>query len=59
MLMLTRREGEKIMIGRDIEILIAKIGNGQIKIGIEAPKNVSVHREEIFNKINFDELEEI
>jgi carbon storage regulator len=51
MLILTRRTGEALMINDDVRITVLGIKNGQIRFGIDAPKNVSVHREEIYNKI--------
>jgi carbon storage regulator len=50
MLILTRRLGESIVIGDDIIIRVLDI-NGQVKLGIEAPQDISVHREEIYAKI--------
>lgn len=51
MLVLTRRPGEIIRIGQDIVITVLKVAPGQVKIGIEAPASVVVHREEIFERI--------
>ena len=51
MLILTRKNGEGIAIGDDIQIRILEIKGGQVKIGIEAPHDVAVHREEIYLKI--------
>lgn len=51
MLILTRKQMESIMIGDNIKITILSSSGGQIKIGIEAPDNIPVHREEIFKKI--------
>ncbi|PHM31323.1 carbon storage regulator CsrA [Xenorhabdus innexi] len=51
MLVLTRREQEKIRVGDDIEIIILGINGKQVKIGIKAPENTSVHREEIYQRI--------
>jgi carbon storage regulator len=51
MLILTRKAGQKIKIGDDISILVLDMGNGHVKLGLEAPKTVPVHREEIYNKI--------
>ena len=48
MLILTRREGEKIMIGHDIEVVLVEIRGSQIKIGIKAPPDITVDREEIY-----------
>lgn len=52
MLVMTRRIGEAIMIGDDIEIRILGIQNNQVRIGVEAPKSVAVHREEVYNRIH-------
>lgn len=51
MLILTRRMGETIKIGDDIEIAILGMNGKQVRIGVKAPKEVQVHREEIYNKI--------
>jgi carbon storage regulator len=52
MLILTRRIGESLVIGDDVTITILAIKGNQIRIGIDAPKNVAVHRQEIQQKIN-------
>ena len=51
MLVLTRKVNEKIKIGDDIIISILDIGKGCVRIGIDAPKSVSVHRQEVYDKI--------
>jgi carbon storage regulator len=51
MLVLTRKNGESIRIGDDIEITIISSKNDQVKIGINAPKNVEVFRKEIYDQI--------
>jgi len=51
MLILTRRVQESIIIGDDIKITICGIDRGQVKLGIDAPKEVEVHREEIYHRI--------
>jgi carbon storage regulator len=51
MLVLTRREGQSIMVDDDIKITILKINYGQVKIGIEAPNEIAVHREEVYRRI--------
>lgn len=51
MLILTRRIGEVITIGENIRMTVIDIKGRQVRLGIDAPKNISVHREEIYNKI--------
>jgi len=51
MLILTRNAGESIIIGDNIKIKILNVNAGQVSIGIEAPRAVSVHREEIYQRI--------
>jgi len=51
MLVLTRKKGQSIMIGEDIEITVVDIQGDQIRLGIEAPKNVAIHRKEVFIEI--------
>ena len=57
MLILTRKSGESLMIGEDISVTVLGVKGNQVRIGINAPKDISVHREEIFDKImdNSDE----
>lgn len=51
MLILTRTAGEKVLIGSDVRVEILNIKGGQVRIGITAPKDVAVHREEVFKRI--------
>ena len=51
MLILTRRVGEKILIGDNVSIAVLAVRGNQVRIGIEAPSHVSVHREEIYHRI--------
>lgn len=51
MLVLTRKNGETIKIGDDVEITIISSKNDQVKIGIKAPKNVEIYRKEIYDQI--------
>lgn len=56
MLILTRRVGETITIGNDITVKVLNITGNQIRLGIKAPSDVAVHREEIFNKVQAEKL---
>ena len=51
MLILTRRVGETVMIGADVTVTVLGVKGNQVRVGINAPKNVAVHREEIFERI--------
>ena len=51
MLILTRRVGETLMIGNDVTVTVLGVKGNQVRLGINAPKNVAVHREEIFERI--------
>lgn len=51
MLILTRKVGEVIMIGDDIMVKVLGVRSGQVKIGVEAPRALPVHRQEIFERI--------
>ena len=51
MLILTRRVGETVMIGTDVTVTVLGVKGNQVRVGINAPKEVPVHREEIFERI--------
>ena len=59
MLVLTRRVGEKIAIGDDIFIKIINIKGKHVKLGIDAPKDCVIHREEIYEKIKDENIEAV
>ena len=51
MLILTRRVGESVVIGEEVTVTVLGVKGNQVRIGVNAPKTVSVHREEIFDRI--------
>jgi len=57
MLVLTRHKNESIMIGEDIEVMIVDVKGDKVRLGIEAPKEISVHRKEIYEAIKRENIE--
>jgi carbon storage regulator len=55
MLILTRRVGETVMIGDDVTVTVLGVKGNQVRIGVNAPKSVAVHREEIYERIKREE----
>lgn len=55
MLILTRRIGETVMIGDDVTVTVLRVKGNQVRLGMNAPKTVSVQREEIFNRIKHED----
>jgi len=51
MLVLTRKRGEGVAIGPDIRIVVLGIKNGQVRLGVEAPRTTEVHRDEVYVRI--------
>lgn len=58
MLILTRRVGETLMVGDDVTVSVLGIKGNQIRIGINAPRDVGVHREEIYERIKAEQEQE-
>lgn len=55
MLILTRKVGEKIMIGDNIEVIILGVKGNQVRIGCAVPREIAVHREEIYKRVKLEE----
>ncbi|WP_406944702.1 carbon storage regulator CsrA [Halobacillus sp. SY10] len=57
MLVLNRKEGETVRVGDDITITVVGVEGGQVKLGIEAPKSVGIHRQEVYVAIEKENAE--
>lgn len=58
MLILTRKIGEVLLVGDDVEITVLSIRGNQVKLGVNAPKEIAVHRQEIYERIKASSEEE-
>ena len=58
MLILTRRVGETVVIGDDVTVTVLGVKGNQVRLGVNAPKEIAVHREEIFERIKREQAEE-
>jgi carbon storage regulator len=56
MLILTRKVGETLMVGEDVTVTVMAVNRNQVRIGIKAPKDVAVHREEIYERIKIEKM---
>lgn len=59
MLILTRRVGESLMIGDEVNVTVLGIRGNQVRIGVNAPKDVAVHREEIYDRIQKEQTDDL
>ena len=57
MLIITRKKGESLMIGDDIEIVVSKIDDGSVKIGIKAPRDIQILRKELYEEVEQENKE--
>ncbi len=58
MLILTRRVGETVVIGDDVTVTVLGVKGNQVRLGVNAPREVAVHREEIFERIQREQAED-
>jgi carbon storage regulator len=58
MLILTRRANETVMIGENVTVTVLGVKGNQVRLGVNAPKDVAVHREEIYERVKRDEAAE-
>lgn len=56
MLVITRKEEESVVIGNEIEVMVVRIDRNTVRIGISAPRHISVHRKEIFEQIRAENI---
>ena len=57
MLILTRRVGETVVIGNDVTVTVLGVKGNQVRLGVNAPREVAVHREEIYERINREQAD--
>jgi carbon storage regulator len=58
MLILTRRVGETLMVGTEVTVTVVAVKGTQVRLGINAPKDVAVHREEVYERVKQEKAEE-
>lgn len=59
MLIITRKKGESLMIGDDVEIIINRIDDGSVKIGVKAPRSISILRKELYEQVEKENKEAV
>ena len=58
MLILTRRIGETLMVGEDVTVTVVDVKGNQVRMGINAPKDVAVHREEVYERVQAEKAQQ-
>jgi carbon storage regulator len=59
MLILTRKIGEALMVGEDVTVTVMGVKGNQVRLGINAPKDVAVHREEIYDRVQAERAQKV
>jgi len=59
MLILTRKVGEALMVGEDVTVTVMAVHGNQVRIGIKAPRDVEVHREEIYERVQAEKAQQV
>ena len=59
MLILTRKVGETLMVGEDVTVTVMAVHGNQVRIGINAPRDVAVHREEIYDRVQAEKAPQL
>jgi carbon storage regulator len=57
MLILTRRVGESLMIGTEVTVTVVAVKGNQVRLGVSAPKDVAVHREEVYDRVQAEKAQ--
>jgi carbon storage regulator len=59
MLILTRKVGETLMVGSDVTVTVMAVHGNQVRLGVSAPKDVAVHREEIYDRVQAEKAQQL
>lgn len=59
MLILTRKMGESLMIGNEVTVTVLSVNGNQVRIGVSAPKDVAVHREEVYERVQAEKDQKV
>ena len=59
MLNLPRRVGETLMVGNEVTVTVMAVNGNQVRLGVNAPKDVAVHREEVYNRVHAEKAQQV